>query len=436
MGFSGYNGRLGAAVNLLGKTRPVVSAVALLALLVYAAIGYNVSSSQEGRPTHFQPTAVASSLADLWLNGLEPMLFRTEEPVKETHVVLAEARLLPTSSYCYCRFRYNGSLVVPMDDFALHCNSTRLRRSMNLRSTLYANLFSEVLKSRPSHFSRPFQFYVDLTDGSRNNPELARKLKLPVLSLSAATNATNMIAVPDPHFVFGLLSRSRLSHAIPFGAEGFALAMEEVYVGIRDSPVMAWEIKRNATMYRGACSPTLDSDTRFSNLWTRSALCNAYGSNGTEGFNIGVLVSRACENSTRPYCTVCRYKCSSPKLSRAEQASYKYQLSVDGIGASYDGTVWKLLSNSAVIFVHDNVKRSMGFKLFFYPLLKPFKHYIPSSVDGVAQAVHYCWVNDSACKTMAIAARRTMRQISTLEFMLDYLYTILKWLHDVDSGLE
>lgn len=84
------------------------------------------------------------------------------------------------------------------------------------------------------------------------------------------------------------------------------------------------------------------------------------------------------------------------RMSYKEMTSYKYILNIDGFGASYDGTVWKLRSTSLVIWITDE-NNEMYWLQWYYPLLKPYVHYVPSSIDNLEKTFEWCENNQEKC---------------------------------------
>ena len=76
--------------------------------------------------------------------------------------------------------------------------------------------------------------------------------------------------------------------------------------------------------------------------------------------------------------------------------SYKYIINVDGYGASFDGSIWKLRSSSLVIWITDE-SSNMYCIQWYFPLLKPFIHYVPSSIDKLEDTFLWCESHPSEC---------------------------------------
>lgn len=131
------------------------------------------------------------------------------------------------------------------------------------------------------------------------------------------------------------------------------------------------------------------------------------------------------------------YKCRpcslAPELSPSDMLHYKYQLALDGHGPSYDATIWKLLSNSAVFFVHDDYRRTHLWNMYYYPFLSPGKHYFPSSVSEVVKDIEWCLANDAFCADMAEAARGAVQCLLRFEVLVEYYRLLLQLLHDWEN---
>jgi hypothetical protein len=80
---------------------------------------------------------------------------------------------------------------------------------------MYAAFFTQVLKHRHRGRLKPFDFYLDATDGTRNNRGLFDRLGVPVLSLSRSPRDRRTLPVPDPHMLMGVLSGSARYPTLP-----------------------------------------------------------------------------------------------------------------------------------------------------------------------------------------------------------------------------
>ncbi len=85
---------------------------------------------------------------------------------------------------------------------------------------MYAQLFNKIFESKDLSRFAPFEFYIDLTSGTRNNVELFRRLGLPILSFSRNPHDRHTIPIPDLHLIAGLYNDS-LNWSL-FGLQSFA----------------------------------------------------------------------------------------------------------------------------------------------------------------------------------------------------------------------
>jgi len=137
--------------------------------------------------------------------------------------------------------------------------------------------------------------------------------------------------------------------------------------------------KINKIVWRGGLIPTFSKE--FNLLHLRKDVCDKWMQN--PNFDIGV------SNENTPY--------TKPFLNFNRFTKYKYILNIDGYGASFDGTVWKLRSTSLVIWITD-ANNQMYMLEWYFPLLKPYVHYVPSSIDKLQETFEWCEANPEKCK--------------------------------------
>ena len=110
--------------------------------------------------------------------------------------------------------------------------------------------------------------------------------------------------------------------------------------------------------------------------------------------------------------------CDAPRVSWQEQLKYRFLISVDGNGATCSRVNRALMSNSVLLKYHsDSV-------LFFFPLMEPWKHYIPIESDReVVEVVQTELKNPGNYKTISDNAKDLIKQ--SLNFYEIYKYTSL-----------
>ena len=92
------------------------------------------------------------------------------------------------------------------------------------RAYVYAQLFNRLLRQRAAgqHLT-PFEFYMDLNSGTRNNVELFRRLRVPILSFSRNPHDRYTVPLPDFHLTLGVYNDSLDYTDAGFGhLQGFA----------------------------------------------------------------------------------------------------------------------------------------------------------------------------------------------------------------------
>ncbi len=106
---------------------------------------------------------------------------------------------------------------------------------------------------------------------------------------------------------------------------------------------------------------------------------------------------------------------------------YKIQLSVDGYGTSYDGSIWKLASNSVVIWVaSDHNSKQPLWHPWYWPLLRPFNNYIPAFASDAEKVIRWCIDHDDLAQQIAHNAYCTAKYAITAEVMMEYVQLLLQ----------
>jgi len=142
--------------------------------------------------------------------------------------------------------------------------------------------------------------------------------------------------------------------------------------------------KINKIVWRGGLCPTFMSDC-LGLLHLRKSILEKYLNN--HRFDIGHVSSLYYTNISIPQKNTMTYN---------DMTGYKYILNIDGFGSSFDGTIWKLRSPSLVIWITDENNQFYWLQ-WYYPLLKPFVHYVPSSIDNLEKTYEWCEQNQNKC---------------------------------------
>lgn len=101
-------------------------------------------------------------------------------------------------------------------------------------------------------------------------------------------------------------------------------------------------------------------------------------------------------------------------MEQSNQLQYKYLITLDGSTCTYPGLLYRLYSNSVVL------KQETGNIQWFYPLLKPFEHYIPVSKDLNDLTEKYQWLksHDEEARNISIKAYELIKKAVSYEHMM------------------
>ncbi len=110
-----------------------------------------------------------------------------------------------------------------------------------------------------------------------------------------------------------------------------------------------------------------------------------------------------------------------PYASTREHLPYKYQITLDGVTATFPGYIWRMSSGCA------NIKQDSTNEQWFYDLFKPNVHYLPvaadlSNLDTILTAAK---THDVEMKEMAMRARQVVELELTPSKVFGYLVELL-----------
>jgi hypothetical protein len=109
------------------------------------------------------------------------------------------------------------------------------------------------------------------------------------------------------------------------------------------------------------------------------------------------------------------------------QVQYKYQITVDGISHSWDGSYWKLASGSRVFWVLSDPSINSPLWLpWYYPLLIPDQHYTPVHVAQLEPTVRAAMQNDAESRQMGADAYNHMRCNVNFKAAAKYLELLVR----------
>lgn len=110
------------------------------------------------------------------------------------------------------------------------------------------------------------------------------------------------------------------------------------------------------------------------------------------------------------------------KIDIKDHLKYKYQVTLDGNGASYPRFYWQLFSNCLIL------KQNSDYIQWYYEALNKYKHYIPIKKDlsDLQEKIIWAKNNDDKVKEISENANNFALNNLKLEDNLYYLYLIIK----------
>ena len=116
----------------------------------------------------------------------------------------------------------------------------------------------------------------------------------------------------------------------------------------------------------------------------------------------------------------------TPRVSMCKQCGYKYLLHLMGTWPAHSNKLKQLLACGLVVMPQAD------FYEFWYPLLRPFEHFVPSANLALFNGndlpgVHSCLQqHDDAAQRIANASRAFIRDVLTPELLDEYMRALLE----------
>jgi hypothetical protein len=111
----------------------------------------------------------------------------------------------------------------------------------------------------------------------------------------------------------------------------------------------------------------------------------------------------------------------APLVTIDNHLDYKYQLQLTGCMANYPRDRWQFYSN-CLVFRHECPD-----EMFWYPLLRPWEHYIPVETDlsDLVEKILWAKNNDPLCEAIAKSGRKFAEEHFMPEHIALYCYKVL-----------
>lgn len=205
--------------------------------------------------------------------------------------------------------------------------------------------------------------------------------------------ASASVVVPDPHFVatrgYSRLRRTLTAARIP------------------------WDERQPRAMFRGSSTGGSLRTGQKSRDNPRVRLCLRSLESPHE---LDARITRVVNADEGRAAELAALGVTSPFMTPAEQAAFKYLVSIDGWAGEWDGLYWKLFSGSVVLLVES------AWAQWYTDRLEPFVHYVPVSADlsNLADQIRWCRDHDSECRAIAERARSLLDQHVTFEQAVRY----------------
>lgn len=398
----------------------------------------------------------------------------TLPPLPSTSDLLRRAGRLNDAYNCIYRVEYRSQ---KQAFFADHRNASQCTKFSGiagpvlLRAETFVRLLTHLVDSGRLNGvgldpASDFEFYVDVTDATPVDPVLFMALGRPLLSQSHSPLAGDRYTLPYPdhHQILGMAAEA--GYSVPPELQGAANSLADRYAGLNALETY-WIDKRDAAIHRAQCvttyGATLNAGGGLRLVPVRGRVCQHAQDTTNGDFDVGTSTSHDTPSTLAGMCAACNDKQFMDWRQMA--TGWRYIINSDGYGMSYDGTFWKLASNSTVFWLASGSADTRGVHRFkstskrfghaaastpywqawYSALLQPWCHYVPVEVDGLQQALDWCRRNESVCSDIADRGARTVRTLVSPNTMLDHLAhtlvgvqlwqraTVEQWLDGVGS---
>ncbi len=176
-----------------------------------------------------------------------------------------------------------------------------------------------------------------------------------------------------------------------------------------------WEKKESKCMWRGGMTGGDFTPENFLDFPRSQVITTSLAS--PDWFDARFTDSAQCENPEQIQKKFPAY--FDPFLSIPDQLKQKYQLVVDGNSCAYSKIYWGLFSNSLVI------KQDSPNIQWYYPILKPYEHYLPVS-NNLLNILQWAKEHDEEARVIAEKSQQFAEENLSSSKIIQYFYLLLK----------
>jgi hypothetical protein len=291
-------------------------------------------------------------------------------------------------------FPPNFAIYDVVDNIVLCRNLNNIHPAVKLRAITYVDYINRLINKFCINFPSNSSFIIDISDGCPHRSILE---EIPTVCLSASVPNTKTI----PSLPF-----SDVHYLLPKYKKNF---LGVVY----DSDFYK---KKNMLSWRGSPHPTLNPYVPTAcSKWINSRLnfCKRY-------FNHPKIDAGFCfKNSNSAIWRVPYLEFEKESLTKEQMGESKLIANITGIASSYDAPFWIMQSGSVMLWIIQNEfelarDNSPLWIMWYYDLLEPYIHYIPSTIDKVEENIEWCFAHPDECKKITVQARNICSHILSI----------------------
>lgn len=207
----------------------------------------------------------------------------------------------------------------------------------------------------------------------------------------------------------------------------------------KDNFSTPWEKRIPTAVFRGGSTGCgVSSNTNLETFNQRLVAATISYNSKPDKYNVPLINAGITKWNLRPrkilnekYLQTINFEKEAPKvlpLTPEEQSKYKYIINIDGHVSAFRLSL-EMSMGCCILLVKSKipVESSLGWKMWFSHLLKPYVHYVPvkSDLSDLIEKIQWCRDNDEKCKEISIEALKFYQTYLTRESILDYMQNLM-----------